>query len=110
MLILSTEYQHSQDTFPNSLAINVGTFSQPTWYPSELLQILPNQSVRDLLPGSLGDRMNKESCRLPHENFGSIVGEGLPALGFPGIQHRDRHDLLLVMLSKLMSVIDTNFI
>ena len=49
----------------------------PKWIPAELCTVLPGQLARRLLLGTQTSEMIKFAARRPHENAGSITGNGL---------------------------------
>ncbi|KAJ4376118.1 hypothetical protein N0V83_001399 [Neocucurbitaria cava] len=71
----------SQHLINTSLkAVNVGSGTDPAWYPQEFLRILPYQLYNNLLPDGLVESMLECACKTPDEIRARIESEGLKGL------------------------------
>ncbi|KDQ20605.1 hypothetical protein BOTBODRAFT_151362 [Botryobasidium botryosum FD-172 SS1] len=62
--------------------VDVGTKEKPILLPPEVCTILPNQPFRGKLSDAHTASMITYACQPPNVNLASIIGEGLPRLGY----------------------------
>ena len=61
--------------------LNVGSTNKPTYYPAELVEIMPGQVVKAKLTGKETTEMLGFACRSPYANAFSITTDGRETLG-----------------------------
>ncbi|OAA51893.1 QDE2-like protein [Metarhizium rileyi] len=75
------KYGMNLQDFP---VLNLGTPKHPTFFPAEVLEIQPGQSVKAKLTGEETTAMLAFACRTPYENALSLSNDAREVLGYDG--------------------------
>ncbi|TGO35544.1 hypothetical protein BHYA_0154g00060 [Botrytis hyacinthi] len=86
---MTSVYNHMRSKYhllrfnPSTCCLNMGTATDPKWYPADNLRIVAGQIFKKQLPERLGSQIIKIAQNEPENNKRLILRGALPSLGIP---------------------------